>query len=100
MDKLMYTCVCLCCDHSIYEKKILSVEELIGPFTIIGGEIENGYVLLGKREQNSIKNKWIDESIFENFEKENDICDDVVLIKTDRYGDPIDLFIAELELQC
>ena len=96
MDNLRYICVCFRHNGDIEEHCILSVEELIGEFTIIGGEIENGYVLLGKRNANDVVNAFVNTPLFENFEKEENICDDIVLIKTNDLGDPIDLYKKDI----
>ena len=95
----MYTCI-LIRECNLYEKEIESPKDIFTTTSIVGACIDHDLVLLSNCTKQAKENR---HKILDVFEKDEDtFYEDLLIIKTDTNGDPIDLnYAADIEnLMC
>ena len=89
----MYKCI-LIQDGKLYEKEIESPKDIFQTTSIVGACIEHDLVLLSNEMKRDKENV---HEILNIFEKDTEIFyEDLMIIKTDNNGDPIDLKYEDL----
>ena len=89
----MYKCVKVCVSGEYENRLITKPDDCIGECTFVGACIDHDLVLVGKKTPKQVTNP---SKVLQYFEKEPDILDDVLIVKTDANGDPIDFDLQEL----
>tara|TARA_Y100000816_G_C25795713_1_gene416873 strand:- start:146 stop:403 length:258 start_codon:yes stop_codon:yes gene_type:complete len=76
----------------VEEYEIKSPSELIGDFTICGACPDMDLVMMKSTIPNTEKNE---NNFFDMFNKDEEIYGDVVIVKTDTMGSPIDFYLHD-----